>query len=87
MLMCANTLCRASIALPHPPLTDLLRVELGSISSRCSNPDVAAAVRAYPLACGVPNSASSEYLVEEELQVVLKLSPRATAGSSDPPTL
>ena len=85
--MCANTLCRASIALPHPPLTDLLRVELGSISSRCSNPDVAAAVRAYPLACGVPNSASSEYLVEEELQVVLKLSSCATAGSSDPPTL
>jgi len=85
--MCANTLCRASIALPHPPLTDLLRVELSNISNRCSNLVIAAAVRAYPLACGVPNSASSEYLVEEELQVVLKLSSCATAGSSDPPTL
>ena len=74
-------------AAPHPPLTDLLRVELGSISSRCSNPDVPAAIHSYPLACGVPNSASSEYLVEEELQVVLKLSPRATDGSSDLPTL
>jgi len=81
-------LCRASIALPHPPLTDLLRVELGSVSSRRSNPDAAAAaVRAYPLPGGLPNSASSEYLVEEELQVVLKLSPCATAGSSNPPTL
>uniref|UniRef100_A0A804R7J1 RING-type domain-containing protein n=1 Tax=Zea mays TaxID=4577 RepID=A0A804R7J1_MAIZE len=63
-------LCRASIALPHPPLTDLLRVELGSVSSRRSNPDAAAAaVRAYPLPGGLPDSASSEYLVEEELQV------------------
>ncbi|XP_066344609.1 E3 ubiquitin-protein ligase Os03g0188200-like [Miscanthus floridulus] len=81
-------LCRASIALPHPPLTDLLRVELGSVSSRRSNPDAAAAaVRAYPLPGGLPNSASSEYLVEEELQVVLKPSPRAAAaGSSDPPS-
>ncbi|PAN48400.1 hypothetical protein PAHAL_9G379800 [Panicum hallii] len=80
-------LCRASIALPHPPLTDLLRVELGSVSSRRSNPDAAAAaVRAYPLPSGLPNSASSEYLVEEELQVVLKPSPRAATGSSDPPT-
>ncbi|CAD6204536.1 unnamed protein product [Miscanthus lutarioriparius] len=79
-------LCRASIELPHPPLTDLLRVELGSVSSRRSNPDAAAAaVRAYPLPGGLPNSASSEYLVEEELQVVLKPSPRAAAGSSDPP--
>ncbi|CAL4915639.1 unnamed protein product [Urochloa decumbens] len=71
-------LCRASIALPHPPLTDLLRVELGSVSSRRSNPDAAAAaVRAYPLpAGGLPNSASSEYLVEEELQVVLKPTPQ-----------
>ncbi|KAJ1296196.1 hypothetical protein BS78_01G281100 [Paspalum vaginatum] len=83
-------LCRASIALPHPPLTDLLRVELGSVSSRRSNPDAAAAaVRAYPLPGGLPNSASSEYLVEEEVQVVLKPSPRAAAvpgGSSDPPS-
>lgn len=80
-------LCRASIALPHPPLTDLLRVELGSVSSRRSNPDAAAAaVRAYPLPGGLPNSASSEYLVEEELQVVLKPSPPAAAGSSDPPS-
>ena len=67
MLMCANTLCRASIALPHPPLTDLLRVELGSISSRCSNLVIAAAVHAYPLACGVPNLAALEYLIKEEL--------------------
>ncbi|ONL99950.1 RING-H2 finger protein ATL5 [Zea mays] len=80
-------LCRASIALPCPPLTDLLRVELGSVSSRRSNPDAAAAaVRAYPLPGGLPNSESSEYLVEEELQVVLKRSPRAAAGSSDPPS-
>ena len=80
-------LCRASIALPHPPLTDLLRVELGSVSSRRSNPDAAAAaVRAYPLPGGLPNSASSEYLVEEELQVVLKPSQPAAAGSSDPPS-
>ncbi|AQL05536.1 E3 ubiquitin-protein ligase ATL4 [Zea mays] len=78
-------LCRASIALPHPPLTDLLRVELGSVSSRRSNPDAAAAaVRAYPLPGGLPDSASSEYLVEEELQVVLKPTPPAAAGSSDP---
>ncbi|KAL6641482.1 hypothetical protein ACP70R_019663 [Stipagrostis hirtigluma subsp. patula] len=74
-------LCRASIALPHPPLPELLRVELGSVSSRRSNPD--AAVRAYPLP-SLPNS-ESEYLVEEELQVVLKPSPRA-AGPSEPPT-
>ena len=65
--MCANMLCRASIALPHPPLTDLLRVELGSVSSRRSNLDVAVAVRAYLLACGIPNSVSLEYLIEEEL--------------------
>lgn len=82
-------LCRASIALPHPPLTELLRVELGSVSSRRSNPDAAAAaIRAYPLPGGLPNSASdSEYLVAEEVQVVLKPSPGATAGSgsSDPP--
>jgi E3 ubiquitin-protein ligase ATL4 len=80
-------LCRASIALPHPPITDLLRVELGSVSSRRSNPDAAAAaVRAYPLPSGLPNSASSEYLVEEEVQVVLKPSPHAAVGSSDPPS-
>ncbi|KAL6905358.1 hypothetical protein ACP4OV_002959 [Aristida adscensionis] len=74
-------LCRASIALPHPPLPELLRVELGSVSSRRSNPD--AAVRAYPLP-SLPNS-ESEYLVEEELQVVLKPSPRAAGSSSPPP--
>ncbi|XP_062201054.1 E3 ubiquitin-protein ligase Os03g0188200-like [Phragmites australis] len=76
-------LCRASIALPHPPLPELLRVELGSVSSRRSNPDGAA--RAYRLPSGLPNS-ESEYLVEEELQVVLKPSPRAAAGSSEPPS-
>ncbi|XP_062205967.1 E3 ubiquitin-protein ligase ATL31-like [Phragmites australis] len=76
-------LCRASIALPHPPLPELLRVELGSVSSRRSNPDGAA--RAYPLPSDLPNS-QSEYLVEDELQVVLKPSPRAAAGSSEPPS-
>jgi E3 ubiquitin-protein ligase ATL4 len=74
-------LCRASIALPHPPLPELLRVELGSVSSRRSNPD--AAVRAYPLP-SLPGL-DSEYLVEEEVQVVLKPSPRDAAGSSDLP--
>ncbi|KAM0914977.1 hypothetical protein ACQ4PT_011156 [Festuca glaucescens] len=71
-------LCRASIALPHPPLPELLRVELGSVSSRRSTssasaapPDGApAAPRAYPLP-SLPNS-TAEYLVEEDLQVVLK---------------
>lgn len=73
-------LCRASIALPFPPLPELLRVELGSVSSRRSTssssaavaaapPDGGAPVRAYPL----PNSSTNtEYLVEEDLQVVLK---------------
>ncbi|KAK3153329.1 hypothetical protein QOZ80_2BG0170840 [Eleusine coracana subsp. coracana] len=77
-------LCRASIALPHPPLPELLRVELGSVSSRRSNPDAtAAAVRAYPLP-NLPGSESSEYLVEEEVQVVLKPtpSPSQPAGST-----
>uniref|UniRef100_A0ACD5TM73 Uncharacterized protein n=1 Tax=Avena sativa TaxID=4498 RepID=A0ACD5TM73_AVESA len=75
-------LCRASIALPYPPLPELLRIELGSVSSRRSTsssaaaavaaapPDGAPAVRAYPLP-SLPNSAT-EYLVEEDLQVVLK---------------
>ncbi|CAM0956139.1 unnamed protein product [Alopecurus aequalis] len=74
-------LCRASIALPYPPLPELLRIELGSVSSRRSTsstsatvaaapPDGAAAVRAYPLPSH-PNS-TTEYLVEEDLQVVLK---------------
>jgi E3 ubiquitin-protein ligase ATL4 len=75
-------LCRASIALPHPPLPELLRVELGSVSSRRSNPD--AAVRAYPLP-SLPGS-DSEYVVEEEVQVVLKPSlGTAAAGSRNPP--
>uniref|UniRef100_A0ACD5TI41 Uncharacterized protein n=1 Tax=Avena sativa TaxID=4498 RepID=A0ACD5TI41_AVESA len=77
-------LCRASIALPYPPLPELLRVELGSVSSRRSTsssssaaapPDGAPAVRAYPLP-SVPNS-TTEYLVEEDLQVVLKPPPCA----------
>ncbi|XP_051196930.1 uncharacterized protein [Lolium perenne] len=76
-------LCRASIALPHPPLPELLRVELGSVSSRRSTSSASAAVaaapppdgapaapRAYPLP-SFPNS-TAEYLVEEDLQVVLK---------------
>ncbi|KAK1696072.1 hypothetical protein QYE76_012769 [Lolium multiflorum] len=68
-------LCRASIALPHPPLPELLRVELGSVSSRRSTSSDSAAVaaaapRAYPLP-SLPNS-TAEYLVEEDLQVVLK---------------
>ncbi|KAK3157176.1 hypothetical protein QOZ80_2AG0117160 [Eleusine coracana subsp. coracana] len=74
-------LCRASIALPHPPLPELLRVELGSVSSRRSNPD-AAAVRAYPLPNLPGGSESSEYLVEEEVQVVLKPTPSQPAGST-----
>ncbi|KAM0918647.1 hypothetical protein ACQ4PT_008730 [Festuca glaucescens] len=75
-------LCRASIALPHPPLPELLRVELGSVSNRRSTSSASAAVaaappdgapgapRAYPLP-SLPNS-NTEYLVEEDLQVVLK---------------
>ena len=75
-------LCRASIALPHPPLPELLRIELGSVSSRRSTSSssatvaaappegAAAAVRAYPLP-SIPNS-TTEYLVEEDVQVVLK---------------
>jgi E3 ubiquitin-protein ligase ATL4 len=60
-------LCRASIALPHPPLPELLRVELGSVSSRRSTSSDSAAVaaaapRAYPLP-SLPNS-TTEYLVE-----------------------
>lgn len=84
-------LCRASIALPHPPLPELLRVELGSVSSRRSNPDAAAAaVRAYPLPSLLPAGDGaedeSEYLVEEEVQVVLKPSNQPGPGStSDPP--
>jgi E3 ubiquitin-protein ligase ATL4 len=57
--------------------------------SRCptrrSNPDAAtAAVRAYPLPSDLPNSALSEYLVEEEVQVVLKRSSRARMPPSGP---
>lgn len=88
-------LCRASIALPHPPLPELLRVELGSVSSRRSTsssssaavaaapPEGAAAVRAYPL----PNSnTNTEYLVEEDLQVVLKPPSAANPAAAPPPT-
>jgi E3 ubiquitin-protein ligase ATL4 len=70
-----------SIALPYPPLPELLRIELGSVSSRRSTssssaavasapPEGATAPRAYPLP-SLPNS-TTEYLVEEDLQVVLK---------------
>ncbi|KAG8084361.1 hypothetical protein GUJ93_ZPchr0010g7919 [Zizania palustris] len=87
-------LCRASISLPHPPLPELLRVELGSVSSRRSNSAVAVSaalpegdpVRAYPLP-SLPNSVS-EYLVEEELQVVIKqpsAAPPRTGEPSQPP--
>ncbi|VAH18062.1 E3 ubiquitin-protein ligase ATL4-like [Triticum dicoccoides] len=85
-------LCRASIALPYPPLPELLRVELGSVSSRrstssSSSAAVAAAppegVRAYPL----PNSnTNTEYLVEEDLQVVLKPPSAANPAPPPPPT-
>ncbi|KAL5230418.1 hypothetical protein ABZP36_029194 [Zizania latifolia] len=88
-------LCRASISLPHPPLPELLPVELGSVSSRRSNSAVSvsaalpegAPVRAYPLP-SLPNSVS-EYLVEEELQVVIKqpsaAPPRTGEPSQQPP--
>ncbi|KAI4964456.1 hypothetical protein ZWY2020_005720 [Hordeum vulgare] len=87
-------LCRASIALPYPPLPELLRVELGSVSSRrstssssSSSAAVAAAppegARAYPL----PNSSTNtEYLVEEDLQVVLKPPSAANPAPAPPPT-
>lgn len=83
-------LCRASITLPHPPLPELLRVELGSVSSRRSNSTSAVAaapldgdaVRAYPL----PSLPNSEYLVEEELQVVLKQPSANPPGAPSPRT-
>nr|BAJ86692.1 predicted protein [Hordeum vulgare subsp. vulgare] len=86
-------LCRASIALPYPPLPELLRVELGSVSSRrstsssSSSAAVAAAppegARAYPL----PNSSTNtEYLVEEDLQVVLKPPSAANPAPAPPPS-
>ncbi|KAG8092604.1 hypothetical protein GUJ93_ZPchr0012g21210 [Zizania palustris] len=81
-------LCRASIALPHPPLPELLRIELGSVSSRRSNSAAAVAaaplegapVRAYPL----PSLPNSEYLVEEELQVVIKQPSAAPPRTGEP---
>ncbi|XP_040258318.2 uncharacterized protein, partial [Aegilops tauschii subsp. strangulata] len=85
-------LCHAFIALPYPPLPELLRVELDSVSSRrstssSSSAAVAAAppegVRAYPL----PNSnTNTEYLVEEDLQVVLKPPSAANPAPPPPPT-
>ncbi|XP_062199870.1 E3 ubiquitin-protein ligase ATL4-like [Phragmites australis] len=75
-------LCRASIMLPHPSLPELLCIEVGSINNRRSNPDDMA--RTYPLLSSLPNS-ESEYLIEEDLQVMLKPSPKATIGSSEPP--
>ncbi|KAL5225101.1 hypothetical protein ABZP36_011740 [Zizania latifolia] len=81
-------LCRASIALPHPPLPELLRIELGSVSSRRSNSAAAVAaaplegapVRAYPL----PSLPNSEYLVEEDLQVVIKQPSAAPPRTGEP---
>ncbi|XP_044354540.1 verprolin-like, partial [Triticum aestivum] len=76
----------------QPPLPELLRVELDSVSSRrstssSSSAAVAAAppegVRAYPL----PNSnTNTEYLVEEDLQVVLKPPSAANPAPPPPPT-
>jgi E3 ubiquitin-protein ligase ATL4 len=75
--------------LPYPSLPELLRIELGNISSHRSTsssstvvasapPEGAAAPRAYPLP-SLPNS-TTEYLVEEDMQVVLK--PPCTANPS-----
>uniref|UniRef100_J3LPT8 Uncharacterized protein n=1 Tax=Oryza brachyantha TaxID=4533 RepID=J3LPT8_ORYBR len=71
---------------PPPPPPGPPRVELGSISSRRSHnkfiavvvnaPPEGAAVHAYPL----PTLPNSEYLVEEELEVVIK-QPGASADA------
>ncbi|XP_020404000.1 uncharacterized protein [Zea mays] len=60
-------LCRASIALPHWPLKHFFRVELGSISSSRSNSESPTLQQS-----STARTRITEYIVEEELQVVLQ---------------
>jgi E3 ubiquitin-protein ligase ATL4 len=70
-------LCRSSITLPHPALPESIRLELGSISSRRSEPSgqIQNQIRPTPPASRTYSLESHDYCIEEEIEIV---PPRAT---------